>query len=173
MKKRTTTLFLFTAVCMGGFGAAEAQDRTLELNARVVQLDASVLRANASLAGLRGSLMQLQTSQDSVEAMFRAARRSLSGRAYMEAARAFRSIYRTYPRHSYASAAMYWDAFARYSTRSTEALGEARSVLRGLHRDYPDASEIAEADRLAVRIDGELARRGDATAAQGLIGTRS
>ena len=72
---------------MGGFGAAEAQDRALELEARAIRLDASVLRINASLAGLRGRLMHLQTSQDSIEAMFRAARRTLNGRAYMEAAR--------------------------------------------------------------------------------------
>ena len=159
MMKRSMIVLMLTAVGMAGLRSTEAQTS-------VPEVEASVLRAEVSLAELKAGLMYLRAAQDSVDEMYRRARRALNGGAYLDAARVFQAIYREHPRHEYAAASMYWEAYSRYRTRSTGELDQARRIIRELQRAHPEAREMREAERLAVRIDGELARRGDAQAAE-------
>jgi len=160
MMKRSMTVLMLMAVGTAGLQFAEAQSGVPE---------ASVLSVEVTRADLEASLMNLRSAQDSVEEMYRRARRALSGGAYMDAARVFQAIYRDHPRHEYAATAMYWEAFSRYRTRSTEELDQARRIIRELERQHPDAREMREAEQLAVRIEGELARQGDAEAAENVV----
>jgi HEAT repeat protein len=153
-------MVMLMAVSMAGIQSAGAQSGVPE---------ASVVSAEVSRAELEASLMDLRSAQDSVEEMYRRARRALNGGAYMDAARVFRAIYADHPRHEYAGSAMYWEAFSRYRTRSTEELQHARRIIRELERQHPEAREMREAEQLAVRIEGELARQGDALAAESVV----
>ncbi len=159
MMKRSMIVLMLTTVGMAGFRSAEAQSR-------LVEVEASVPWAEVSFAELEASLMYLRSAQDSVDELYRRARRALNGGAYLDAASVFRAIYRDHPRHEYAAASMYWEAYSRYRTRSTQELDHARRVIIQLQRQHPDAREIGEAEQLAVRIQGELARHGDAQAAE-------
>lgn len=159
MMKRSMIALMLTTVGMAGLRSAAAQSRVLEV-------EASVLQAEVSVAELEASLMYLRSAQDSVDELYRRARRALNGGAYLDAARVFRVIYGDHPRHEYAAASMYWEAYSRYRTRSTPELDHALRVIIQLQRQHPDAREIHEAEQLAVRIQGELARHGDAQAAE-------
>ncbi len=149
--RKTSQLILFLTVTVALSSMAHAQERA-------PVADGAWLMVPALPSGGSG--------QDTVDALYREARRSLNNRAYMDAARQFADIHRRFPRAELASSAMYWEAFARYRSNSTDELGVALRVLDQFRARFPDAREGREADQLAVRIRGELAQRGDATAAE-------
>ncbi len=101
--------------------------------------------------------------QDPADSLYRAARRALNRNDYGAAADLFRRIHERYPRSSYAPDALYWQAFALYRNGRLE---DARARLDDQRRRYPQAATRGDAETLATRIDGELARRGDEAAAR-------
>jgi len=101
--------------------------------------------------------------QDPADSLYRAARRALNRNDYAAATDLFRRIHERYPRSSYAPDALYWQAFALYRNGRLE---EARARLDDQTRRYPRAATRGDAETLATRIDGELARRGDEAAAR-------
>ena len=82
---------------------------------------------------------------------------------YRDAARLFNAVWERHPDSSFASSAMYWEAFALYRQGRTRNLADALDVLDLQQREYPDHPS-RDRDELRVRIEGELARRGDADA---------
>ena len=104
--------------------------------------------------------------QDPADSLYARARATLNNGEYMRAAELFRSLYSRYPRSGYAPESFYWEAFARYRTGSTAELNTALSVLSELKRQHPDARVLRDAEVLATRIEGQLARMGDARAAE-------
>lgn len=105
-------------------------------------------------------------AQDPGDSLYRAARRALNRNDYNGAAAQFHAISRRFPRSAYAGDALYWEAFALYRAGGSDNLRAARERLSEQERRYAAATtrESGDAATLAARIDGELARRGDAEA---------
>ncbi|MBI4408129.1 MAG: HEAT repeat domain-containing protein, partial [Gemmatimonadetes bacterium] len=104
--------------------------------------------------------------QDTAEAVYKSAREALNRGEHVQAARLFRRIPDEYPKSAYAPDALYWEAFALYRHGGS---AELRSALRALERQkqrYPQAVSRGDAEALAVRIRGALARLGDTRAAE-------
>ena len=105
---------------------------------------------------------------DPADSLYRAGRSALNRSRYQDAADAFRQIYDRYPESRYAADAMYWHAFSLYRLGGLTNLRVALSRLDRQEREHPDAATRGDARSLATRIRGELARRGDASAAQAI-----
>lgn len=105
--------------------------------------------------------------QDPADSLYRAAREQLSRDNYRQAAELFNEVHRRYPRSDYAAQSLYYQAFALYRSGRESDLRQAQASLAELERSYA-SSEVAlkEAEALQARITGELARRGDAEAAE-------
>jgi len=116
----------------------------------------------ARLAALQVAMPAQDPLADS---MYRAARRLLNRGRYTEAAAVFQDLIKRYPQSTRAANAHYWGAFALYRTGETDRLQQAHILLQYQKEHYPRAETRRDAAALAVRIDGELARRGDADAA--------
>jgi HEAT repeat protein len=125
-------------------------------------------QAPTSLVALRQGPPPARFPQDPADAMYRDARAALNDEEYARAARLFQQIRQRHPRSSYTPDALYWEAFARYRTGRMEELRTALGALDAQRERYPRASTRRDADELATRIRGEMARRGDAQAAQGV-----
>ena len=104
--------------------------------------------------------------EDPGDSLYRAGRDALNERDYREASRIFGQLTERYPESGYSPDAYYFQAFALYRTQD---LTEALALLEHLAEAYPDASNLAEAERLAVRVEGAMARRGDAGSARRLV----
>jgi HEAT repeat protein len=104
--------------------------------------------------------------QDPANELYREGREALNEEDYAAAARAFQRLRQRHPRSRYVADALYWEAFARYRLGGSEELRYALGALETQARDYPRASTRRDAGELAARIRGELARRGDAGAAE-------
>jgi HEAT repeat protein len=139
------------------------------LQAQLAALEA-IEPATAALAAagpeLDAALAQLEgDEQDPADSLYRAGRRALNRGRYQEAVDLLREVVRRYPQSMYADDALYYTAYALYRTGDTRTLQQALEVLAQLRAKYPDASMRGDAATLAARINGELARRGDADAA--------
>jgi hypothetical protein len=103
---------------------------------------------------------------DPADSLYRPARDALNRGDYRRAAEMFRRIRTQYPKSAYAGDACYWEAFALYRIGGTTDLRSARSVLDVQRTKYSTAATRGDAESLLARIQGELARRGDARAAE-------
>ncbi|HEX7050760.1 MAG TPA: HEAT repeat domain-containing protein [Longimicrobiales bacterium] len=103
--------------------------------------------------------------QDPADSLYRAAREALNGGDYARAAELFHRLVEQFPQSVYAPDALYWEAFARSRRGGEDELRKALEALDRQRTAYPDAPSRADADVLATRIRGELARQGDAEAA--------
>ena len=106
---------------------------------------------------------------DPADSLYRSAREALTRREFRRAADLFALIAGQYPTSGYASDALYWQAFALYRIGGTPQLHEAREALRRQREGFPDAATKGDAAALDVRIQGELARRGDSRAAESVL----
>jgi HEAT repeat protein len=102
---------------------------------------------------------------DPADSLYRAAREALNRGNYQRSAELFGRIRQTYPKSAYAADACYWEAFARYRLGGSDHLRHALAILDLQAKKYPKAATRSDATVLATRIQGELARRGDASAA--------
>lgn len=107
-----------------------------------------------------------EESAGAADTLYQEARAALARGDNRQAARLFRRIVDEEPGSEYAPDALYWQAFALYRVGGGDALDEALSALDLQRERYPDAATRGDADALAVRIRGVLARGGDADAAQ-------
>jgi len=103
---------------------------------------------------------------DPADSLYRPAREALNKGDYKKAAQLFHQIRTQYPKSAYAGDACYWEAFALYRTGGMTDLRSARSVLEVQQAKYATAATRGDAESLLARIQGELARRGDARAAE-------
>ncbi|HYH82544.1 MAG TPA: HEAT repeat domain-containing protein [Longimicrobium sp.] len=104
--------------------------------------------------------------QDPADALYRQGREALNRNDWTTAARRFQQIRQQHPRSRYAPDALYWEAWARYRTGRADQLRMALGGLETQRRQHPNAGTRRDADQLALRIRGELARQGDADAAE-------
>lgn len=103
--------------------------------------------------------------EDPGATLYRLARELLNRRRYSEAAERFAEIRERHPRSGYVADSYYWEAFAHYREGGARRLRAAAELLSVQAREHADASTRRDADELRVRIEAELARRGDADAA--------
>jgi HEAT repeat protein len=103
---------------------------------------------------------------DPGDSLYRVARESLNKGDYRKSADLFRKLYTKYPKSTYAGDACYWQAFALYRIGGTSDLRVALAALDLQRTKYPTAATRGDAESLGARIQGELARRGDADAAE-------
>ncbi|MGH7547286.1 MAG: HEAT repeat domain-containing protein [Gemmatimonadales bacterium] len=124
------------------------------------------------LAGLDalddGDVALALDEQDPADSLYRAARQALNRSQYRRAAELFEQLRSRYPQSTYAPDAYYWEAFALYRTGSEDGLRAARTALRTQAARHPDAATHRDAEVLLRRVQGELARRGDAEAAEAI-----
>jgi HEAT repeat protein len=106
-----------------------------------------------------------QSQADVADSLYRAARQALNSSQYSRAAELFKSIRDKYPRSSYIPNTYYWQAFALYRDGSDDALRAAREALRTQASQFPKATTSRDAAALMRRVQGALARTGDAAAA--------
>ncbi len=106
--------------------------------------------------------------QDPGDSLYKAGREALNKGQYEQAADHFRALRARYRNSGYVGDALYWEAFARYRLGTTEDLRTARDLLREQEQAYASAGTREDAALLAVRIHAQLARRGDAAAAEQL-----
>jgi TolA-binding protein len=107
-------------------------------------------------------------ADDPADSLYRAAREQLNRGDYRSAAQSFARIVERYPDSAYASDALYWEAYARYSLGEKGDLRSALAALEAQRTRFPKASTRGDADALAVRVRGALARLGDGDAAESI-----
>ena len=100
-------------------------------------------------------------ADDPADSLYRQAREALNRGAYVEAANGFAEIVQRYPKSVYAGDALYWQAFAQSKIGERRSLQAALAALDAQKANYPDAATRGDADALAARINGALARMGD------------
>ncbi len=105
--------------------------------------------------------------QDTADTVYRSARAEFNRGNYREAARLFGQFRDVYANSRYAPQSLYYEAFAFYRMGGDDNFRRALEALELRQDRFPDASR-GEARELAVRIEGALARQGDAQAAEGL-----
>jgi HEAT repeat protein len=106
--------------------------------------------------------------EDPASPTYQAAREALNRRRYADAAQMFARIRSDYPRSGYVADSYYWEAFALYRSGGARRLREAAALLGTQAERHAGASTRRDADALLVRIDAELARTGDANAAEAI-----
>jgi len=151
--------------------AADLQAMTLGLShlSGVSGLSAmSALSALSGLSALSPDLPAAWDSQDPADALYRQAREALSRNEYLRAIELFGQIRTRYARSSYAPDAYYWEAFALNRRGNTQAMRQAMELLEQQADRHPTAATRGEARTLAIRIESELARRGDEASARAL-----
>jgi HEAT repeat protein len=102
---------------------------------------------------------------DQGETLYRQAREALNKGSYGRAADLFGQLAEKYPGSAYAPDALYWRAYALNRNGSLQGALEA---LRLQQKRFPEAAKKGDAPALMTRIQGELARSGDAQAAESL-----
>ena len=108
-------------------------------------------------------------AQDSeAEEVYDAAHDALLDDEWKEARRLFRRVHEDF-QSDFGPEALYWEAFALYRMGGNENLRQARDLLQLQAEEHPEAVTRKEAKLLATRIDGKLARSGDAVAAEDVV----
>jgi HEAT repeat protein len=104
--------------------------------------------------------------QDPADATYKDARSALNRGRYAEAAGLFEQVYAKYPKSAYAGDAYYYQAYALRRRGGESSLKKALDVLAMQKQKAPNASTRSDADALATRIRGDLARGGDEISAR-------
>jgi HEAT repeat protein len=109
--------------------------------------------------------------EDPGTALYQSAREALNRRRYAEAASQFEELRDEFPRSGYVADSYYWQAFALFREGGARGLRQAAELLAVQEREHPEASTRRDANALLVRIEAQLARRGDADAAAAIAET--
>lgn len=104
--------------------------------------------------------------QDPADSVYRQARQLLNRGDFRGAADLFAELRSDHPSSEYTADAYYYQAFALYRVGSRSDLRAARELIARQGQEFPDAATREDAAELALRIEGQLARTGDASAYQ-------
>jgi hypothetical protein len=104
---------------------------------------------------------------DSADSLWRQGRNAISDENWKLAEKLFSKIHEDFPKSAYAADSYYWEAFALSRRGGTDNVREAVSLLERQQERFANASSVKNGDSksLLVRLQGTLARNGDANAA--------
>lgn len=104
---------------------------------------------------------------DTADSLWRAGRIAVADENWREAARNFERLTLRYPTSAYAGDALYWQAFALQRAGGTSEVRRAVRALEEQREKYPQSATYTtgESAALMARLNGRLARSGDADAA--------
>lgn len=126
--------------------------------------------APAAAAPAARPLMLQQASApaaaDPADSLYASARELMNRGDFRRASQLFARVNTRWPDSPYAGDALYWQAYALYRQGGTSDLRAASKALKAHKEKYPKAKTRGDADALATRIDGTLARQGDAGSAE-------
>ena len=103
--------------------------------------------------------------EDPAAREYTAARQALNDGRYDVAAQGFATLRQNRPQSGYVPDSFYFEAFALSRLGERAQLSRAVSLLDEQRTRFPSAATRADADALRVRIESQLAQRGDARAA--------
>lgn len=131
----------------------------------------TVAVAPASATEARIEAPAARAQEDPADSLYRVARATLNRSDYLQAAALFERLVRQHPQSAYAADALYWKAFSLYRVGGPSNLRRAAAALQSQARRYAAAATYRNGDApaLAARIEGQLARLGDADAAQRVV----
>ncbi len=154
------------AVASGQVRAISAETAVLAAEARAV-----AEKAHGGLVSVGGHAVTAPApwiQEDPASKAYQAAREALNARRYEEAARAFAELRSRFPNSGYVADAYYYQAFALSRAGARDELQRALELLAAQKEHFPRAGTLADAEELKVRIEAQLARRGDAAAAEAI-----
>ena len=127
----------------------------------------ALLRAPRSLQLLQQAPAREAVAQgDPADSTYRSAQEALNRGDYRRASQLFQRVATRWPESDVAGDALYWQAYALYRQGGSSELKSASKALKAHKDKYPKARTRGDADALATRIDGQLARLGDAESAE-------
>jgi HEAT repeat protein len=167
MRKTTKTAFMMALAVLPAVSPASAQDvpparERAEREAALVEARMAAARALLPTPPIPEPWLQ----EDPGAELYQEAREALNDGRYRRAAQLLRRLREDHPGSGYLPDSFYWEAFARHRIGGRGRYRAALELLARQARDHPDARTRADADELRVRIEAELARRGDAEAAE-------
>jgi HEAT repeat protein len=137
-------------------GSASAGAQSVALGSGVARAEEDGPRAEAPAAWIQ---------EDPGAQAYKAAREALNARRWQEAARRFEALRSEHPKSGYVPDSYYYQAFALSREGTRASLGQAIELLKIQQQDYPKAATGQDAAELRVRVEGQLARQGDASSA--------
>jgi HEAT repeat protein len=148
--------------------AREAQEMYAQaMYAQAIALSAQAISAAqydvAAMADVSEFAYQATAMADTI---YRAARRALNESQYRRAIELFEQSLDEEP--EYSAEALYYQALSYYRMGGRSNYERALGKLEAQMERYPNSAAYGDAEELTVRIEGELARRGDAQAAERL-----
>ncbi|WKW11316.1 HEAT repeat domain-containing protein [Pseudogemmatithrix spongiicola] len=104
--------------------------------------------------------------EDAADSLWRAGRVAIADEDWRRAARLFEQLVNEHPTSAYAGDALYWQAFALQRTGSSSDLRRAARALETQREKYATSATYTsgESAALLTRVNGRLARSGDAEA---------
>ena len=145
-------------------GRAEGQEA--EAMERAVAQASLVRAAYAMQAAQTEATSAAFALQARADTLYRAARRALNEAEYRRAIELFEQSMQEEP--EYSAESLYYQALAYYRLGGRSNFDRAYRKLNEQLARYPEAASHGDAEELMIRIEGELARRGDAQAAERL-----
>jgi len=123
--------------------------------------------ANASTLTAGADVPRSWAPADSADSLWRKGRDAISDEDWRLAQRLFAQIHDRFPRSAYAADSYYWEAFALSRRGGTPNLRDAVILLERQIDKFASAASVKNGDSksLLTRIQGTLARGGDANAA--------
>ncbi len=140
----------------------------LTAGAAVAAQQMAVTSSGTGVAAHRSAAPASWLPQDPGDSLYRAARETLNRGQYKAAAGLLQELRKRYPRSGYVGDSYYWEAFARYRVGGTADLESGLTLIEQQLQGYPQSATASDAEVLATRIRGQLARRGNAAAAERL-----
>lgn len=121
----------------------------------------------SAATGFRTDVPKSWDAADVADSLWRAGRNAISEEDWRRAEKLFARIHDDYPKSTYAADSYYWEAFALSRRGGTENIRDAVKVLEKQISRFSDASSVKNGDSksLLTRLQGTLARGGDANAA--------
>ncbi|HEV8410066.1 MAG TPA: HEAT repeat domain-containing protein [Gemmatimonadaceae bacterium] len=136
--------------------------------AALAALGATTGANSMSAASLTGAdVPKSWAPADVADSLWKQGRNAISDEDWRRAERLFSRIHEDYPKSAYAADSYYWEAFALSRRGGTDNVRDAVALLEKQIERFANASSVKNGDSksLLTRLQGTLARGGDANAA--------
>jgi HEAT repeat protein len=123
--------------------------------------------AMSSANAVRGDAPRSWAPADVADSLWKQGRNAISDEDWRAAQKLFSRIHEDYPKSAYAADSYYWEAFALSRRGGTDNVRDAVALLEKQIERFTNASSVKNGDSksLLTRLQGTLARGGDANAA--------